>query len=90
MEKITEPKENELSFLDKEPENSNPEQTTTTVNGKTVTTEKEHFVVTGGVDDIVKIWDITPENTLTPRHELKGHSLGIVSVAASNDGKSKS
>lgn len=47
------------------------------------------FIVTGGLDDLVKVWDIREDNTLKLRHQLKGHSLGVVSVAVSSDGKSK-
>ncbi|XP_065354128.1 superkiller complex protein 8 [Calliphora vicina] len=45
------------------------------------------FIVTGGLDDLVKVWDIREDNTLKLRHQLKGHSLGVVSVAVSSDGK---
>lgn len=47
------------------------------------------FIVTGGLDDLVKVWDIREDNTLKLRHQLKGHSLGVVSVAVSSDGKSE-
>lgn len=51
--------------------------------------EPVDFIVTGGLDDLVKVWDIREDNTLKLRHQLKGHSLGVVSVAVSSDGKSK-
>ena len=51
--------------------------------------ETVDFIVTGGLDDLVKVWDIREDNTLKLRHQLKGHSLGVVSVAVSSDGKSK-
>ncbi|KAH8236451.1 hypothetical protein KR026_002413, partial [Drosophila bipectinata] len=47
------------------------------------------FIVTGGLDDLVKVWDVREDNTLQLRHKLKGHALGVVSVAVSSDGKSK-
>lgn len=46
------------------------------------------FIVTGGLDDLVKVWDIKEDNTLKLRHQLKGHALGVVSVAVSCDGQS--
>lgn len=45
------------------------------------------FIVTGGLDDLLKVWDIREDSTLQLRHELKGHSLGVLSVATSSDGK---
>lgn len=50
--------------------------------------EPVEFIVTGGLDDLVKVWDIREDNTLKMRHQLKGHCLGVVSVAVSSDGKS--
>lgn len=47
------------------------------------------FIVTGGLDDLVKVWDVREDNTLKLRHKLKGHALGVVSVAVSSDGQSK-
>lgn len=44
------------------------------------------FIVTGSLDDIVKIWDLK-DNRLEFRQKLSGHSLGVVSVAVSSDGK---
>lgn len=48
--------------------------------------EKNDFIVTGSLDDTVKVWSIN-ENRLKLRKELSGHSLGVVSVAISNDGQ---
>lgn len=45
------------------------------------------FIVTGGLDDFVKIWDVVDEK-LRLRYSMAGHSLGVVSVAVSSDGKS--
>lgn len=51
------------------------------------TTKKSHdFIVTGSLDDSVKIWDIK-DDRLQLRKQLAGHSLGVVSVAISNDGQ---
>ena len=49
-------------------------------------TEVEDIVVTGGVDDVVKIWNYR-EGELEYRHQLTDHSLGVVSVAISGDGR---
>lgn len=87
VEKVIEPKEDELSFLNTEEKTE--KETEKTATEKTTTTEQVHYIVSGGVDDVVKIWDINEDNVLTTRHQLKGHSLGIVSVAASTDGKSQ-
>lgn len=45
-------------------------------------------IVTGGVDDLVKVWELQGDR-LTLKHNLEGHSLGVVSVAISNNGKCK-
>ncbi|XP_060648321.1 superkiller complex protein 8 [Drosophila nasuta] len=45
------------------------------------------FIVSGGLDDLVKVWDLREDNTLKLRHQLKGHALGVVSVAVSSDGQ---
>lgn len=47
------------------------------------------YIITGGVDDLVKVWDLDEDGHLKLKHQLEGHSLGIVSVAISNDGKCK-
>lgn len=44
------------------------------------------YIVTGGVDDLVKVWELK-EDRLVLKHKLEGHSLGVVSVAVSNNGK---
>lgn len=44
------------------------------------------YLITGGLDDLVKVWELK-DNKLNITHTLEGHSLGIVSVAASNDGR---
>lgn len=43
------------------------------------------FIVTGSLDDTVKVWDLK-DNRLELRQQLSGHSLGVVSVAVSSDG----
>ena len=50
------------------------------------TTETEDIIVTGGVDDVVKIWNYK-DGELEYRHQLTDHSLGVVSVAVSSDGR---
>ena len=56
-------------------------------------TEKEYeetqIVVTGGVDDLVKIWAYD-DGVLNLRHKLADHSLGVVSVALSKESDCKS
>ena len=49
-------------------------------------TEIEDIVVTGGVDDVVKIWNYR-DGELEYRHQLTDHSLGVVSVAISRNGR---
>ena len=44
------------------------------------------YLITGGLDDLVKVWELK-DNKLDIKHTLEGHSLGVVSVAASNDGR---
>lgn len=48
--------------------------------------EFNDFIVTGSLDDTVKIWDVN-DKSLRLQKELSGHSLGVVSVAVSSDGK---
>lgn len=48
--------------------------------------EPNDFIVTGSLDDTVKIWDVK-DDRLELQQQLSGHSLGVVSVAVSNDGK---
>lgn len=49
--------------------------------------EPVEYVVTGSVDDAVKVWE-HKSGTLQLKHKLTGHSLGVVSVAVSSDGSS--
>lgn len=46
------------------------------------------YVVTGGLDDLVKVWELQ-DDKLQLKHTLEGHSLGVVSVAVSSDGRCK-
>lgn len=47
--------------------------------------EANDFIVTGSLDDTVKVWNVK-DKKLELRQQLSGHSLGVVSVAVSNDG----
>lgn len=47
--------------------------------------EEEDIMVTGGIDDMVKIWNYR-DGEISLRHQLTDHSLGVVSVALSPDG----
>lgn len=49
------------------------------------TNQVNDFIVTGSLDDTVKVWDLK-DNRLELRQKLMGHSLGVVSVAVSSDG----
>jgi len=46
------------------------------------------YIITGALDDLVKVWELH-EDKLELKHNLEGHSLGVVSVAISNSGKCK-
>lgn len=46
------------------------------------------YIITGALDDLVKVWELQ-EDKLELKHNLEGHSLGVVSVAISNSGKCK-
>lgn len=47
----------------------------------------ENYIITGGLDDLIKVWQLE-NGKLEMRHQLEGHSLGVISVAVSPDGKS--
>lgn len=49
----------------------------------------EDYIITGGLDDLIKIWQLDNNGKLELKHQLEGHSLGVISVAVSPDGKSK-
>lgn len=49
----------------------------------------EDYIITGGLDDIINIWQLE-NGKLEVKHKIEGHFLGVVSVAVSPDGKSKS
>lgn len=53
---------------------------------ESVSTEIKDFIVTGSLDDTVKVWNVKDEH-LELQQQLSGHSLGVVSVAVSKDGE---
>ena len=52
---------------------------------RTVVREGADIVATGGMDDVVRIWDVTADGELKLKHKLTDHSLGVVSVALNKD-----
>lgn len=50
------------------------------------TTVHTDYIVTGGLDNMVKVWDVKDQR-IELRQQLTGHSLGIVSVAVSGNGQ---
>ena len=52
---------------------------------RTVIREGVDVVATGGMDDVVRIWDVTADGELKLKHKLTDHSLGVVSVALNKD-----
>lgn len=50
--------------------------------------ESENYIITGGLDDLIKVWQLE-NGKLELRHKMEGHSLGVISVAVSPDGKSE-
>lgn len=75
---ITEPDTENKETEDKTAEEEEPP--------KAKEASERSFIVTGGVDDLVKVWDIENES-LKLKHTLNGHSLGVVSVDVSKNGK---
>ena len=47
------------------------------------------IIATGGVDDLVKVWEYTSDGEMKLKHKLADHSLGVVSVDLSKDVKRK-
>ena len=54
----------------------------------TTAEESVDYIVTGAVDDLVKVW-IFKNDRLELKHKLEGHSLGVVSVAINSDSTSE-
>ncbi|XP_049871695.1 WD repeat-containing protein 61-like [Pectinophora gossypiella] len=57
-------------------------KTNTTGDSKAQLTD---FIVTGGLDSLVKVWKLE-NNKLELLHSLQGHSMAVVSIAVSPDG----
>ena len=64
-----------------ENDTENPEESS---NKETRVIPATDILVTGGVDDMVKIWQYE-DGEIKLRHKLGEHSLGVVSVALSQD-----
>lgn len=52
---------------------------------RTVVHKGADVIASGGMDDAVRIWDVTDDGELRLRHKLTDHSLGVVSVALNAD-----
>ena len=50
-----------------------------------VVIEAQNVIATGGMDDAVRVWDVTADGDLFLRHKLVDHSLGVVSVDINKD-----
>ncbi|KAF9814288.1 hypothetical protein SFRURICE_015225 [Spodoptera frugiperda] len=66
----------------KEAENDDVDPTQETINEPS----SENYLITGGLDDLIKVWQLE-NGKLEEKHQLEGHSLGVISVAVSPDGK---
>lgn len=44
--------------------------------------------MSGGADDLIKTWTIK-DDSFKEKHQLEGHSLGVVSVAVNSDSTCK-
>lgn len=51
--------------------------------------EYQDFILTAGLDNVIKLWNIREDSSLELKNQLNGHSLGVVSVDVSPDGRSK-
>ena len=52
---------------------------------RTVVREGVDVIASGGMDDIVRLWDVTPDGELKLKYKLPDHSLGVVSVALNKE-----
>ena len=52
---------------------------------RTVVREGVDVIASGGMDDIVRLWDVTPDGELKLKYKLSDHSLGVVSVALNKE-----
>ncbi|CAG4935622.1 unnamed protein product [Colias eurytheme] len=71
---------------EKKPEEQNAENNEHSQDSNPEPEAPESYIITGGLDDIVKIWQLQ-DGKLEVKHQLEGHSLGVISVAVSPDGK---
>ena len=84
--KITQKKSNEAQGNGVEP----IEQSNGGDHGDEEIVQELDIIVTGGVDDLVKIWEYdSQEGSIKLKHKLGEHSLGVVSVALNPDATSK-
>ena len=68
-------------------ENENNSNNTEEANEKSNERRTADIIATGGVDDLVKVWEYTSDGEMKLKHKLSEHSLGVVSVDLSKDAK---
>lgn len=46
----------------------------------------ENLIITGSLDDMVKVWTWDEDKQIQLKHTLEGHCLGVISLAANKEG----
>lgn len=52
------------------------------------TEEVEEFIVTGSMDNTLKLWNINNDNNLDKKYQMEGHCFGVVSLDVNSDSTS--